>query len=69
MDTNKQDTKKDSADKPELTPVEKLLQDNQISRAVDLIRGINLFSNKKKVTSNAKIIKKPVLNKVSSVNN
>ena len=66
LDTNKQDTKKDSADKPELTPVEKLLQDNQISRAVDLIRGINLFSNKKKITSTAKIIKKPVKNKISS---
>ena len=69
MDKNKQDTKKDSPDKPELTPVEKLLQDNQISRAVDLIRGINLFSNKKKVTSTAKIMKKPIPNKVSSVNN
>merc|ERR1712070_688500 len=44
----KEKDKKDSANKPELTPVEKLLQDNQISRAVDLIRGINLFSNKKK---------------------
>ena len=69
LDKNKQDTKKDSPDKPELTPVEKLLQDNQISRAVDLIRGINLFSNKKKVTSTAKIMKKPIPNKVSSVNN
>ncbi len=69
LDTNKQDTKKDSVDKPELTPVEKLLQDNQISRAVDLIRGINLYSNKKKVTSTAKSMKKPIPNKVSSVNN
>ena len=65
----KEKDKKDSANNPELTPVEKLLQDNQISRAVDLIRGINLFSNKKKVTSTAKIIKKPTPNKVSSVNN
>ena len=32
-------------DKP-LTKVEKLLQDNQVSRAVDLIRGINLYSKK-----------------------
>lgn len=30
-------------DKP-LTPLEKLLQDNQISRAVDMIRGISLFN-------------------------
>jgi carboxyl-terminal processing protease len=65
----KEKDKKDSANKPELTPVEKLLQDNQISRAVDLIRGINLFSNKKKLTSTAKIIKKPLHNKVSSFNN
>ena len=66
LDKKEQDTKKDSADKPELTPVQKLLQDNQISRAVDLIRGINSFSNKKKTTSTAKIIKKPIKNKVSS---
>ncbi len=69
LDKKEQDTKKDSANKPKLTPVEKLLQDNQISRAVDLIRGINLFSNKKKTTSTAKIIKKPIQNKVSSFNN
>ena len=62
----KEKEKKDTSNKPELTPVEKLLQDNQISRAVDLIRGINLFSNKKKTTSTAKIIKKPIKNKVSS---
>ena len=62
----KEKDKKDSANKAELTPVEKLLQDNQISRAVDLIRGINLFSNKKKTTSTAKITKNPIRNKVSS---
>ena len=62
----KEKNKKDSANKPELTQVEKLLQDNQISRAVDLIRGINLFSNKKKTTSTAKILKKPLHNKFSS---
>ena len=66
LDKKEQDTKKDSADKPELTPVEKLLQDNQISRAVDLIRGINLFSNKKKTTSTAKITNNPIRNKISS---
>jgi carboxyl-terminal processing protease len=65
----KEKNKKDSANKPELTQVEKLLQDNQISRAVDLIRGINLFSNKKKTTSTAKILKKPLHNKFSSFSN
>ena len=69
LDKKEKDTKKDNDKKPELTPVEKLLQDNQISRAVDLIRGINLFSNKKKITATAKIIKKPINNKVSSFNN
>ena len=69
LDKTEQGPKKDDAYKPELTPVEKLLQDNQISRAVDLIRGINLFSNKKKITSTAKIIKKPFQNKVSSFSN
>ena len=69
LDKKEKDTKKDDDKKPELTPVEKLLQDNQISRAVDLIRGINLFSNKKKITATAKIIKKPINNKVSSFSN
>ena len=66
LDKKEKDSKKNNVDKPELSPVEKLLQDNQISRAVDLIRGINLFSNKKKTTSTAKKINKPIKNKVSS---
>ena len=69
LDKKENDTKKDNDNKPELNQVEKLLQDNQISRAVDLIRGINLFSNKKKITSTAKIIKIPIQNKVSSFSN
>jgi len=69
LDKKKEDKKKNSADKLKLTPVEKLLQDNQISRAVDLIKGINLFSNKKKQTSTAKSIKKLFKNKVSSFSN
>jgi len=69
LDKKEKGSKKDNADKPELTPVEKLLQDNQISRAVDLIRGINLFSNKKKITTTAKIIKKTIQNKFSSFRN
>ena len=39
-----------------LTKVEKLLQDNQVSRAVDLIRGINLYS--KKVSSVSTVLLK-----------
>ena len=69
LDKKEQDTKKDSTKQLELTPVEKLLQDDQISRAVDLIRGINLFSNKKKTSSTVKIIKEPIQNKISSFNN
>ena len=69
LDKKEKNTKKDNNDKPELTPVEKLLQDNQISRAVDLIRGINLFSNKKKQISTAKIREKTVKNKISSFSN
>ena len=69
LDKKEKDTKKDNDDKLELTPVEKLLQDNQISRAVDLIRGINLFSNKRKITATAKILKKPIQNKISSFSN
>jgi hypothetical protein len=49
--------------------VEKLLQDNQVSRAVDLIRGINLFSNRVKATSTATINKNLILNKVSNAKN
>ena len=69
LDKKEQEAKKNNADKQELSPIEKLLQDNQISRAVDLIRGINLFSNKKKTTSTAKVIKKPIQNIVSSFTN
>ena len=46
LDKNKESKKTEidsDSDKP-LTPLEKLLQDNQISRAVDMIRGISLFN-------------------------
>ena len=46
LDKNKNSKKTEidsDSDKP-LTPLEKLLQDNQISRAVDMIRGISLFN-------------------------
>ena len=41
-----------------LTQIDKLKQDNQVSRAIDLIRGINLFSNKIKTTSKILLNKK-----------
>ena len=52
-----------------LTPVEKLLQDNQISRAVDLIRGINLFSNNVKSTSMASTNKYKIRKMINSASN
>jgi len=46
LDKNKKSKKTeiDSDIDKSLTPLEKLLQDNQISRAVDMIRGISLFN-------------------------
>ena len=41
---NSKETEIDSDSEKPLTPLEKLLQDNQISRAVDMIRGISLFN-------------------------
>ena len=48
LDKNKKskETEIDSDSEKPLTPLEKLLQDNQISRAVDMIRGISLFNKK-----------------------
>ena len=45
---NKNTKSKDENPEPKikLTVTEKLMQDNQVSRAIDLIRGISLFSNK-----------------------
>ena len=44
---NKNKKSKDENPEPKikLTVTEKLIQDNQVSRAIDLIRGISLFSN------------------------
>ena len=69
LDKKEKNNKKESEVKTELSPVEKLLQDNQVSRAVDLIRGINLFSNRVKPTSTATINKNLILNKVSNAKN
>ena len=41
---------------------DKLLEDNQISRAVDLIRGIKLYGQKKK-NIKSKIVKENIENK------
>ncbi len=41
---NSKKTEIDTGSDKTLTPLEKLLQDNQISRAVDMIRGISLFN-------------------------
>ena len=43
-DKKSKKTEIDSDIDKSLTPLEKLIQDNQISRAVDMIRGINLFN-------------------------
>ena len=69
LDKKEKLNEKKKENKTEITPEEKLLQDNQISRAIDLIRGINLFSNNVKTTTTAKINKKSILNKVSNANN
>ena len=69
LDKKEKLDEKKKENKTNLSPVEKLLQDNQISRAIDLIRGINLFSNNVKTTTTAKINKKSILNKVSNANN
>ena len=67
--TIKNDNKDDK--KIVLTPIEKLKQDNQVSRAIDLIRGINLFSNKIKDTSKISLNEDTFmnLNAKNSVNN
>ena len=43
----------------------KLLQDNQVSRAVDLIKGIKLYGNKKGLIKNKIAKEKNVFNKIS----
>jgi carboxyl-terminal processing protease len=70
--TIKSDNKDDRDDeKVVLTPIEKLKQDNQVSRAIDLIRGINLFSNKIKDTAKVSLNEEIFtnLNSKNSVNN
>ena len=44
LDKNTKSKEKEIVTDEPLTPLEKILQDNQISRAVDMIRGISLFN-------------------------
>ena len=69
LDKKDSTTKTKDNKKSEITPSEKLLQDNQISRAVDLIKGINLFSNKVKKTSTAFINQSVNINENDTVRN
>ena len=69
LDKKNSTTKTEDNKKSEITPLEKLLQDNQISRAVDLIRGIHLFSNKVKKTSTAFINQSVNINENDTVRN
>ena len=69
LDKKNSTTKTEDNKKSEITPSEKLLQDNQISRAVDLIRGIHLFSNMVKKTSTAFINQSVNINENDTVRN
>ena len=69
LDNKKKSEEKEIEKKNPLTPLKKLLQDNQISRAVDLIRGINLFNNKLKFNSTASINKNNLSRKIDSAKN
>ena len=69
LDKKNSTTKTEDNKKSEITPSEKLLQDNQISRAVDLIKGIHLFSSKVKKTSTAFIDQSVNINENDTVRN
>ncbi|MDC0458154.1 S41 family peptidase, partial [Alphaproteobacteria bacterium] len=61
LDNKNKSEKKEAEKEIPLTPLEKLIQDNQISRAVDLIRGISLFNNKLKINSTVSMNKKNLI--------
>ena len=69
LDNKNKSEKKETEKEIPLTPLEKLIQDNQISRAVDLIRGISLFNNKLKINSKASINKNSLIKKTDSAKN
>ena len=69
LDKKDNKTKTKENEKPKISPVEKLLQDNQISRGVDLIKGIHLFSNNSKNTSTVNYNQLDKLNKNNTARN
>ena len=69
LDNKSKDEDEEIDKETPLTPLEKLIQDNQISRAVDLIRGISLFNNKVKINSTASINENSLIKKTDSVKN
>ena len=69
LDNKNKSEKKETEKEIPLTPLEKLIQDNQISRAVDLIRGISLFNNKLKINSKASIHKNSLIKKTDNAKN
>src|SRR6056300_1605187 len=69
LDKKDNKTKDKENEKPKISPVEKLLQDNQISRGVDLIKGIHLFSNNSKHTSTVNYNQLDKLNKNNTARN
>ena len=69
LDKKNKSEKKETDEEVPLTPLEKLIQDNQISRAVDLIRGISLFNNKLKINSKASINNDNFIKKTDSAKN
>mgnify|MGYP005676141517 CR=1 FL=1 len=69
LDNKNKSKEKETEKEIPLTPLEKLIQDNQISRAVDLIRGISLFNNKLKINSKASINKNSLIKKTDNAKN
>ena len=69
LDKRDDKTKAEEDEKPKISPVEKLLQDNQISRGVDLIKGIHLFSNNSKNTSTVNYNQLDKFNKSNTARN
>ena len=69
LDKKDNKTKAKENEKPKISPVEKLLQDNQISRGVDLIKGIHLFSNNSKNTSTVNYNQLDKFNKSNTARN
>ena len=69
LDNKNKSEKKETEKEIPLTPLEKLIQDNQISRAVDLIRGISLFNKKLKINLKASTNKNSLITKTDNAKN